>query len=140
MKNNGQIDKVEYRYDDSSIPPEYHRSYIISVTSNKAQIVIDVYGDIILDTNFVIDTNQFTTLVTAAKQLERAKSRIRKNVDGASYKGIRLYYQDEVIYNLYWDKAKKMEPYTTQFAEQIQALIPNLKELLDTPYIEEHFN
>lgn len=137
LKDNGMIDRIDYRFDDSSLPPKYHRSYTISVTSNKASIVIDVYDDIIVDTSFVINTTQFKTLINEAKQLERPKSKIATNTDGASYKNIYLYYKNETIYNLSWDKAKKMQTQTNEFVEHIQELIPNLKQLLDSPYVEE---
>lgn len=36
---------VEYRYRDSSVPPEYHRSYTLTVGAGEARVVVDAYGD-----------------------------------------------------------------------------------------------
>jgi len=39
--------KIIYSYGDSSVPPQYHRSYTITVTNEKLHIVVDSYGDIL---------------------------------------------------------------------------------------------
>lgn len=41
------IEYIEYEYGDSSVPPEYHRSYKIRVGGLSLGIVVDSYGDII---------------------------------------------------------------------------------------------
>ena len=40
---------VEYHYQDSSVPPEYHRSYTLTVTQGEADLVVDSYGDVLHD-------------------------------------------------------------------------------------------
>ncbi len=40
---------VSYRYNDSSVPPPYHRSVELTVTQDEARIVIDSYGDVLAD-------------------------------------------------------------------------------------------
>lgn len=40
---------VAYRYNDSSVPPQYHRSVELTVTKDEARIVIDSYGDVLAD-------------------------------------------------------------------------------------------
>jgi hypothetical protein len=40
---------IEYRYDDASIPPEFHRSYDLSITNKEVHFVVDIYGDIVRD-------------------------------------------------------------------------------------------
>ena len=43
-----ETNKVEYRYGDSSLPPDYHRSYTITITEDKKTISIDSYGKVLL--------------------------------------------------------------------------------------------
>lgn len=38
---------ITYQFNDASVPPEYHRSYVITVTKDDASIVVDSYGDVL---------------------------------------------------------------------------------------------
>jgi hypothetical protein len=40
---------ITYKLRDSSVPPEFHRSVTMMVTKDKANIVIDSYGDVLAD-------------------------------------------------------------------------------------------
>jgi len=40
-----KFDKLFYQFHDSSVPPEYHRNYDISITKNKIIKIIYSYGD-----------------------------------------------------------------------------------------------
>jgi hypothetical protein len=38
-----------YRFNDSSVPPEYHRSYTLTADASSANLVVDSYGDVLHD-------------------------------------------------------------------------------------------
>ncbi len=40
---------VTYEFHDSSVPPPYHRSYVLTFDRSAARIVVDSYGDILAD-------------------------------------------------------------------------------------------
>ena len=40
---------VTYAFRDSSVPPPYHRSFVITVDRNAARIVVDSYGTVLAD-------------------------------------------------------------------------------------------
>lgn len=40
---------VTYAFQDSSVPPQYHRSYTLTVTQAESRIVVDSYGDVLAD-------------------------------------------------------------------------------------------
>ena len=40
---------VEYGFQDSSVPPPYHRSYVLTITVDESRIVVDSYGDVLAD-------------------------------------------------------------------------------------------
>jgi hypothetical protein len=40
---------VTYAFRDSSVPPPYHRSFVITVDRNTARIVVDSYGTVLAD-------------------------------------------------------------------------------------------
>jgi hypothetical protein len=41
------VTRIVYRFGDASVPPEYHRSYTITVTKDKAEAAVDCYGDVL---------------------------------------------------------------------------------------------
>jgi hypothetical protein len=38
---------VKFRYRDSSVPPEFHRSYTLDVMSTELRAVVSAYGDVL---------------------------------------------------------------------------------------------
>jgi len=46
---------VTYRFQDSSVPPRYHRSYTLTFDRKQAHIVVDSYGDILADQTVEMD-------------------------------------------------------------------------------------
>lgn len=40
---------ITYAFHDSSVPPQYHRSVMLTVTRDEARIVVDSYGDVLAD-------------------------------------------------------------------------------------------
>lgn len=40
---------VNYHFQDSSVPPPYHRSYTLTFDRNQVHIVVDSYGDVLAD-------------------------------------------------------------------------------------------
>jgi len=46
--------RVVVAFDDSSVPPQYHRSYRITVRDRKAHVVVDSYGTVLHDETVTI--------------------------------------------------------------------------------------
>lgn len=40
---------VAYEFHDSSVPPQFHRSYVLTFDRKQAHIVVDSYGDVLAD-------------------------------------------------------------------------------------------
>ncbi len=40
---------IKYEYGDASVPPEFHRSYSLTVTRDDVHVVVDSYGDVLHD-------------------------------------------------------------------------------------------
>lgn len=68
-----KVSKISYEFFDSSVPPEYHRSYEISVNSDEVHLVVDTYGDILVDEVYPLSANQFDQLLVLINE-----ARIRK--------------------------------------------------------------
>lgn len=54
---------VRYHFGDSSVPPEHHRSYTVTVSKTKARIVVDSYGDVLHRATEPIDEQTWAGLV-----------------------------------------------------------------------------
>lgn len=59
--------KIDYIYTDSSIPPEYHRSFSLTIEDGVGTVVVDVYGD-------EVDRAEADIDVAAIEELIRAYS------------------------------------------------------------------
>ena len=40
---------IGYEYRDASVPPEFHRSYTLSISRDEVAAVVDSYGDVLYD-------------------------------------------------------------------------------------------
>ena len=66
------IQRVTYHFGDASVPPEYHRSYTITVNTDKVKIVVDSYGEILAKKEYEITNKQFDDIINS---LEKNKIR-----------------------------------------------------------------
>ena len=125
------IDKIEYEFSDSSVPPQYHRSYTIAVTSEQVHVTVNSYGTELANETYALDKGVFEQLVKNVNKLDPADKKITKGATGTSGKRINLLKGSEVIYDLYWDSLKKgkISDETNEYVEMIKATVPNLSEL-----------
>jgi len=61
---------VVYRYSDSSVPPEFHRSFRITSDANTSRLTIDSYGDILDDASMATDFDALSLVLTRLEQSE----------------------------------------------------------------------
>lgn len=59
------IDKIEYHFQDASVPPEYHRSYSWIITESSIRFVANSYGTILKDTTQQISLEKWEQCKTA---------------------------------------------------------------------------
>jgi hypothetical protein len=57
------IREIVYRFGDASVPPQYHRSYTITVTAGQARVVVDSYGDVLAEKAYEITRKEFEDIV-----------------------------------------------------------------------------
>ena len=136
---NDKITKLVYQYDDASVPPEYHRSYMISIDSEQIHLVVDSYGDVLKDTILKFDAERFEKLVNLYNQSKLHYCSSKKESDGCSGgngEQIHSYSNDETIFSasIYHcggiDYGNLCGNYDL-IKDEMRALIPNLKELLE---------
>lgn len=65
-----EITEAGFAFRDSSVPPEYHRSWTLTVTPGQAYIVVDSYGDVVGEETAEVDTATWTELQANVAALE----------------------------------------------------------------------
>ena len=95
--------RIEYRYGDSSVAPDYHRSYTISITESQKSIVIDSYGNVVLKKEYPNTPAEFQAFKEELSKKGIKKRRKKKDdpCDGGTTETIRLYKEDVKYFDAY---------------------------------------
>lgn len=56
---------VTYEFHDSSVPPPYHRSYVLTFDHASAHMVVDSYGDVVADRTAAVPPDAWSQVVRA---------------------------------------------------------------------------
>ena len=98
-----QTTKMEYRFGDASVAPQYHRSYTISVSNSKKTITIDSYGDVLLQRQYDITTEEFLKFreAVAEKGISTHEEKEVSGCTGGKTEYVRLYKGDEMYFDAY---------------------------------------
>jgi hypothetical protein len=134
---NAAITEITYYFGDASVPPDYHRSYTVTVTVYKVRIVVDCYGEILADKEYVITSLQFDDL---KKSLEKHSIRNLTSINDENCSGgtsERITYSDRngEIFSGSVDHCGGKDTGNlggdvAGFAENLRNLMPDLDELL----------
>lgn len=79
----GEIDRIELRFQDASVPPPHHRSYTITLTPTRVRRVVDSYGDVLSDDAETLASGEFAGFVKSLQKLG-LKSGTGKGGDGCT--------------------------------------------------------
>ncbi len=130
--------EIVYHFNDSSVPPKYHRSYTIKINNNSISLTVDSYGDILVDTTFVISQKEFNNLIDLAVKYQlsnRSKKTTIDDCSGGTSKSIDIYKNNNIILSgtcykcggqTYGDLKGDIDSYS----KFISSLIPNFSDFL----------
>jgi hypothetical protein len=132
MKNI-DIKEVTYHFGDASVPPRFHRSYTITVTSGRVRIVVDSYGDILSDKSYEITPEQFNAIKRslARNRIKKCKRRGEDGCTGGTSEGI-SYIDNKgkkftgSIYHCGGKDTGNLCGNISRFANDMKKLIPDL--------------
>ncbi len=139
-KNSGDnITKIVYSFGDSSVPPQYHRSYVITATPENIHIVVDSYGNILADTTYEMNTENFKLLTD--KLLETGLKNKKKPTDnngctGGTTKSVVVFEGEKTtisgtLYICGGETYGDLEGDIDSFSNEINSFIPDIKKLLE---------
>ncbi len=132
-----QTRKIVYEFIDSSVPPEYHRSYTITVSFQKVKIIVDSYGEILAEREYDIKKEQFEYILESffKNQIGNENLGDEDGCTGGTTEKLSLLHGEKEIFNgiIYHCGGKdfgNMRGNIKNFAEDLVRLIPNFKKLL----------
>lgn len=139
VETNSEITKVVYEFGDSSVPPQYHRSYVITVTKENVHIVVDSYGDVLNDKEYEIEEKDFDSIVNALSEYgikNRAKTEDNRGCTGGTTDGVQYYVGDikefdGYNYNCAGEKFGNLDGDVEGFASKMRELIPDFESLTE---------
>lgn len=134
-----KADKITYKFKDSSVPPEYHRSYTIDVTKTEAKIVVDSYGNVINNAEIKLKNGQFTEILEAIKSGKITIYSGNIESDGGCSGGTSEYLKvlenqsviiDGNVYNCGSDKYGNMSGDLKVLSTKLKGLFPDFEKIL----------
>ena len=99
-----KADEIVFEYHDASVPPDDHRSYVITLNPDKLIYVVDSYGELIKRDSINIEPNKWNEVRAAFASCDIRNVEKRKNSEGCtggSGNSIYLYANDEKIFGGY---------------------------------------
>jgi hypothetical protein len=95
------FDELEYRYQDASVPPEYHRSYSIIISDGKLRYTVDSYGDVIGDTTISIDKAKWEKVQGFFSKAisNRKRTELKPGCTGGTGESITTRLAGNVVFN-----------------------------------------
>jgi hypothetical protein len=86
--------KIVYEFKDSSVPPEYHRSYVITITKSEARLAVDSYGKVVEEATLKItdkEFNQIVETIAAAKIRRVSETSAKQGCAGGTSETLKLF-------------------------------------------------
>lgn len=130
------VTRVEYIYTDSSVPPQYHRSFVIEVTGDSALVVVDSYGEVLARETRAVTLDEFHALLEtlAGAGLSIVPEKENEGCTGGTTETVVLYSgEDELfrgwVYHCGGENYGVLEGDVETVAREIRALIPDLDRL-----------
>lgn len=129
---------LEYAFNDASVPPEYHRSYTISVDIQKqtAKVVVDAYGEILKEASTEINDHQVNHLFDVMRDVNiNCEIEEPEPCSGGTSESV-IIRTKEASYDLFLDHCGEKE-YPDDcgdiygLKEYMKSLFPTLDELLE---------
>jgi len=136
MSNSG-ITEIAYHFADASVPPDYHRSYRITVAAAEVRIVVGCYGKVLADETFPVTQEQFDDIKASLSRRRIMNCALTEDDGCTGGTGERISYRDDErelfsgeVYHCGGKDAGNLSGDIAAFAEDVKKLVPDLEKLL----------
>ncbi len=92
--------RLEYHYQDASVPPPFHRSYRLTVTPTEAHLRVDSYGEVVNEVTRPLPPEAFvelTTVVEAAGLRSVPETEPEEGCSGGTGESLALFAEDALL-------------------------------------------
>ena len=131
------IREIVYRFGDASVPPQYHRSYTITVTAGQARVVVDSYGDVLAEQAYEITREEFEGIVRSLSRHRIGRAELGEDEGCTGGTTETISYSDGVnelfsgsVYHCGGRDSGNLGGDARGFADEVRRLIPDLANLL----------
>ncbi len=131
--------RIIYEFQDSSVPPPYHRSYIIIIEAAAASITVDSYGEILAEEQINLGKGVFPAVLALIEEAEIGRRRNAaedEGCTGGTGEGLTLERNGEELFSA-WVYHCGGDDYGTltggieNVAVKIRGLFDNFSELIE---------
>lgn len=108
-KDWSRADRVVYSFRDSSLPPDYHRSYELVVTPTIASIFVHSYGKELLKESYKVTPEQFQKVITALRGMDIRSRKANRNAipcSGGTTNSFAMSAGDELLFSGFVDNCE----------------------------------
>jgi len=132
QKVNSNVDKIVYSFRDASVAPQYHKSYTITVTAEKASIVVNSYDKVLGEGENNVNAKDWNTLIELSNAVQEPGEFIAEGATGTRGYSIKKYSKGKEIYRLYWDSLSEsnISGDSKKLVEQLHKLSPGMLEVI----------
>lgn len=131
-----KVSSIHYAFHDSSVPPQYHRSYDIKISRTDAHVTVDSYGDELANENYELSSEQFSDLINTINQSNLVSGAIKaeEGCVGGTSESLVINESNAQVYKGTIDNCGGTAIPATfgdikTVVKVIKALVPNLAEL-----------
>lgn len=130
--------KIVYEFKDSSVPPEYHRSYVITITKSEARLAVDSYGKVVEEATAKItdkEFNQIVETISAAKIRRVKETNAKQGCAGGTSETLRLFERNKesltaTVYHCGGENYGNLEGDVAAVKAKVTALFPKTENQL----------
>ena len=128
--------EIEYEFNDASVPPEYHRSYVINVTETEVHVTVDSYEDVLADEKYTLSNTTFDALIETINEaiLVSGRNEPSEPCSGGTSENLSINESGKEVYNGFFDNCADDAPSSMgevyNVINAVHELVPNLRELL----------
>ncbi|MGH9214448.1 MAG: hypothetical protein ACRD2C_27835 [Acidimicrobiales bacterium] len=127
---------IEYRYGDSSVPPEFHRTYTLTIQPDEVHVVVDSYGDVLQDTTEPVPAEVWDDLAGNVDDLEQLDVDAGDDgCDGGTSRSIRVSDQGHTVvdteFGVCGDANDEAADQVDSFVQPVVDSIPDWDRLIE---------
>ena len=129
------FDEIEFHFSDSSVPPEYHRSYNILVSKDSIELIVTSYQDTLAKSTISISESDFEKIRKAtihANEVRPKTTAVAESGSTMSYLDGYTAGKEAKLFKWNSDTPKELQ----DVIDIMKSLIPDANDLINIDYPE----